>query len=506
MVYRFYVDMQDPTDRMSSVFGNDQASLLVNTPDGAFNSAFNSSWNASGINPAFVAVFPDLADDTYATIGLTGPASTSGIAGAADPSIVEDAVQPVTPYFLTPGATSLAATTLTGSSWYVLNTAANSLPDANLQVLIMQVTTTGSISGQINFQVFPLGVGADQEQISIAFDGTGTFSGYSVIPVEGCMVVEVCNYNPLATVDDGSCEFALDNFDCNGNCIVAFDCAGECGGDAVADALGECGGSCDSDANGDGVCDDAVFISVELDTAFYGVNTPTPEDDFDVEGILEGYKSFIVYANFNDPTHVLSALFADVDAFPQFGAMGIDAPCGCFNISDLNMVMDATNSSVLWGFPAGQLYEYDTFWTIGMLSGDAPGQLPGFISTPPVNGTEICDSPLANGLVFITGSEGNWPVNAVAGDDLKVEIARVTTCADWSMNVSLQVFLGGSLENVAYSDYDILVDFNGFNEGCTDPVACNYDANAEFLDDSCDYLSCGDALTPCRLQLPSFRH
>ena len=47
MVYRFYVDMQDATDRMSAVFGNDQASLLVNTPDGAFNSAFNSSWNAS---------------------------------------------------------------------------------------------------------------------------------------------------------------------------------------------------------------------------------------------------------------------------------------------------------------------------------------------------------------------------------------------------------------------------------------------------------------------------
>ena len=73
MVYRFYVDMQDATDRMSAVFGNDQASLLVNTPDGAFNSPFNSSWNASGINPAFLPVFPELADDSYATIGLMGP-------------------------------------------------------------------------------------------------------------------------------------------------------------------------------------------------------------------------------------------------------------------------------------------------------------------------------------------------------------------------------------------------------------------------------------------------
>ena len=138
-MYRFYVQMQDASDRMSAVFGNDQASLLVNTPAGAFNSPFNSSWNASGINPAFLPVFPDLADDTYATIGLSGPASTSGIAGAADPSIVEDATQAITPYFLTPGATNLTSTTLTGASWYVLNTATNGLPDANLQVLVMQV-------------------------------------------------------------------------------------------------------------------------------------------------------------------------------------------------------------------------------------------------------------------------------------------------------------------------------------------------------------------------------
>ena len=39
----------------------------------------------------FLALVPDLADDSYATINLDGPASTSGIAGAADPSLVEDA-------------------------------------------------------------------------------------------------------------------------------------------------------------------------------------------------------------------------------------------------------------------------------------------------------------------------------------------------------------------------------------------------------------------------------
>ena len=227
--YRFYVDMQDPTDRMSAVYGNTDANLLVNTPGGAFNSPFNSSWNASGINPAFLTVFPDLADDTYATIGLTGPASTSGIAGAADPSIVEDATQQITPFFLTPGATNLESTTVAGSSWYVLNTAANGFPDVNLQVLIMQVTTAGNIFGQVNYQVFPLGVGANQVQIQMPFEGTGTFIA-DAGDVEGCTDDAACNYNPGATIDDGSC--------------------------LELDVLGGCGGDCAADADVDGICDE----------------------------------------------------------------------------------------------------------------------------------------------------------------------------------------------------------------------------------------------------------
>ena len=56
----------------------------------------------------------------------------------------------MTPYFLTPGATNLTSTTLTGASWYILNTAGNGLPNSDLRVLIAQVTTAGSISGQMN--------------------------------------------------------------------------------------------------------------------------------------------------------------------------------------------------------------------------------------------------------------------------------------------------------------------------------------------------------------------
>ena len=51
--YRFYVNMADATDRMSAVYGNDQAGLFINTPDGAFNSAFNSAGMPQASTPHF---------------------------------------------------------------------------------------------------------------------------------------------------------------------------------------------------------------------------------------------------------------------------------------------------------------------------------------------------------------------------------------------------------------------------------------------------------------------
>ena len=177
-VYRFYIEANDPTDKLSAVFGNDEAALIFQTPEGIYNNAFNSSWNASGINPALLPVFPDLADDSYATIGLSGPAA--GVPGAEDPSLVQDAyLSPtVSDYFLT-GGTELNVNTLTGASWYVLATAANALPTDG-RWLVAQITTAGDLSGTLNAQMFPLGVGANQIQQSWDFAG-----GEVIIPCDG---------------------------------------------------------------------------------------------------------------------------------------------------------------------------------------------------------------------------------------------------------------------------------------------------------------------------------
>ena len=54
--------------------------------------------------------------------------------------------------------------------------------------------------------------------------------------VDGCL--EIVYDAPVPTCDDelacnfgaeGDCEYAVDNFDCDGNCAVDIDCAGECG-------------------------------------------------------------------------------------------------------------------------------------------------------------------------------------------------------------------------------------------------------------------------------------
>ena len=81
-----------------------------------------------------------MVDDTYATIGLEGPASESELANAEDPDVVEDANQPITPFFLEDGATSLEASTVVGSSWYVV-AGENALGDVDMRVSIMQITT-----------------------------------------------------------------------------------------------------------------------------------------------------------------------------------------------------------------------------------------------------------------------------------------------------------------------------------------------------------------------------
>ena len=431
-VYRFYVNMTDASDKFSAVFGNDQDPLVINTPDGCYNHGANASWSASGLNPFFVSVYPDMAEDSYATVGLDGPA----VSPQADPSLVEDVdlTTTISDYFVN-GGTSLNVNTLTGGSWYVLNTSSNALPDADLRVLVMQITTPGSISGSLNYQIFPLGVGGDQVQVSLDFDGAGTFGvgsvanscgcndesatnydgsdyddGSCVYFVNGCTDATACNYDTDANTDDGSCEYTDECGVCGGSGIADGDC--DCAGN-ILDECGSCGGS--GIPAGDCDCDGNV-----LDECGTCGGSGIPAGDCDCDGNV-------------------------LDECGTCGGSGIaDGDCDCAgNVLDECGVCGGDNSSCVdcAGVPNGNSYTDNCGTCDNDSSNDCPQDCNGDFGGDAVNdecGT--CDNDPSNDCV--QDCAGVWGGSSVNDD-----------CGD----------CGGD---------------NSLCTGCMDEVACNYNATA----------------------------
>ena len=234
-------------------------------------------------------------------------------------------------------------------------------------------------------------------------------------------------------------------------------------------------------------------INAQFTGYTYELDTVFTEEGSD----LQFFGTYQVYAHFTNPEDVLSALYSDVGALgtPE---MFIDAPCGCHDPVATSLAMDASNSSLFWTvFPD---MEYDTYWTIGMMSSDDVGSLPSTIGMP--TGMGICSSIVDNGSVFIPGS----PENAIAGEDLKILIAQVTTCGDWSLQTCLQVFVAGVQTDIQYTCPDLLEVPHLYNDGecvndadgdgicdemeiigCTEADACNFDPEATDGSGTCDY-------------------
>ena len=472
-VYRFYANASDPTDQMSAVFGTDEHNLVINAPEGIWNSSVNSSWSASGINPAFVGFFPDLVDDSYATIGLTGPASASGITGAADPSIVEDeSLSPSISGFFIDGGTSLNVNTLLGGSWYVLNTAANSYP-VDGRWLVMQVTTTGSISGTVNYQIFPLGVGEDQVIVSLEFDGTGNFG---LQPEAGCMDPSACNYDALVTSDDGSCDYL--------SCVGCTD-ALACNYDAEATvAANDLCVFCDCGASGSG-----YLLMVEEHEAT----------------ALPGAKSYRLKVRMANSGDQMSAVFG-VESVP----MSISAPQGLFN-SQFNTSWNASGitDAFLDFFPELADDSYATIGLTGPASGSAlaGAEDPAMVQDAAQPFTPFFIDNGSTDLEINTITGGSWynlntASNTLPDTNNEVLIMQLTTTGGVSGTINVQVLpegvsgIGNDVQKTFHFDgaglYAAVGDGNAC--GCTDATSCNFDSSATYDDGSCQY---DDALGEC---------
>jgi hypothetical protein len=121
--------------------------------------------------------------------------------------------------------------------------------------------------------------------------------------VGGCTEPSACNYNANANIDDGSCTYADDNYDCDGNCIIEIDCNGDCGGSAVVDECGVCGGggiadgACDCDGNvdlgcgcgesGPSGCDETCNSDLEFDECGVCGGSGMPDGECDCAGNVD---------------------------------------------------------------------------------------------------------------------------------------------------------------------------------------------------------------------------
>ena len=156
----------------------------------------------------------------------------------------------------------------------------------------MSAPPTGSEEGLVGHWNFNAGDGTTLYDHS-GNQNHGTINGATWVEyIEGCTGESSCNYNPDANVDDGSCIYPEAYFDCDGNCLVELDCAGNCcvigeegcywqetgpcgeeGPNNGTDSCGVCGGDNSSCADCAGVpCSDAYVDNC-------GICDDDPEND-----------------------------------------------------------------------------------------------------------------------------------------------------------------------------------------------------------------------------------
>lgn len=343
--YRGYITMENSGDFLSSISGDATNPTFVSTTTDFYQNALGAAV-PNGINSLLFPVYPDLAYDSWVTIGLEGTPN-AGI-GEANVSTVQSATNPWATTFDPGGGIAggnIAINDLIGGAWYALNGDANGVAGDDLKVLMGQFTTTGDLSIQCYTQIF---IGGDGQNEVPGEDGAArpTFY-YPSGNTPGCTDAEACNYDDAADSDDGSCEYPTDPLlDCNGDCINDADSDGVCDENEAVGCTEE--GACNYNANAtddDGTCEYLTCAGCTDDTAC----------NYDMAATIDnGSCEFTSCAGCTDAT----ACNYDMEATLDDGSC--DYSCiGCTDDMACNYDADATVDSGDCTYPATDYVDCD---------------------------------------------------------------------------------------------------------------------------------------------------
>ena len=199
--YRFYLECLNPMDYLSSCSGDATNPLILESSSGSwYNSSNASGWNAWGINPAWFTTYSELEFDSYLTIGGE---NALVYASSAEPSTTWGAIDPTTQFEGGDPGVNVTVDDLTGGGWFVpfpgieeFDSGHPAFAGEDLRIMLMQITTAGTFSGQVQLQVFMNGDQGQEWRDLLVFGGC---------PIPGCTDPTACNFNASASEDDGSC-------------------------------------------------------------------------------------------------------------------------------------------------------------------------------------------------------------------------------------------------------------------------------------------------------------
>ncbi|MDB4676449.1 hypothetical protein OAH93_02280, partial [Flavobacteriales bacterium] len=313
--------------------------------------------------------------------------------------------------------------------------------------------------------------------------------------VEACSDPTACNYTPNWTVADNAlCLYAGTCESCNPDGTVTLNDAdgnGVCDDDEVAgctDVLA-CNFNPDATINsGSLLCDYCSCLGDNLvsDNPLYGLEIDTVNSNIGVlsDGTdLTGYSTYRLYVTMPNADDFLSAISGDVNV-----PLNLTTTTSFFQNLDFGAAVPNGVNPVLFSpYPS---LAYDSWVTIGIdgvpnaSAGEGAVQI---VLSQDQNWPSVFE---AGGNLIMNDSIGgafyavNTYVNGVAGGDLKVLIAQLTTDGDLSGQLYCQVFPNG--EFGLNMDEQFTLSFGPGNAcGCMDSSACNYDAGADYDDGSC---------------------